>query len=84
MLIIVQIINFLYIALFVLILARIILSFVRIGSYQIHDMVFRLTEPILAPVRNFLPPMGGFDFSPMIVLIAADILRRVLIRLIIG
>lgn len=83
MLIIVSIINFAYIALFVLILARIILSFVNIGSYEIRDLVFRLTEPILAPVRNFLPPMGGFDFSPMIVIIAADVLRRVLINVLV-
>jgi YggT family protein len=44
----------------------------------LHDIIFRLTEPLLAPVRNILPPMGGFDFSPMIVLIAVDILRRLL------
>ncbi len=83
MLLVVSIINFAYTALIILILARIILSFVRVGPYQVQELVFRLTEPILAPVRNFLPPMGGFDFSPMIVVIVADILRRVLIGLLV-
>jgi YggT family protein len=77
------VINILYYAIVILIFARIILSFVRIGSYQLHDIVFRLTEPLLAPVRNILPPMGGFDFSPMIVLIAVDVLRRLLFGLLI-
>jgi YggT family protein len=77
------VINILYYAIVILIFARIILSFVRIGSYQLHDIVFRLTEPLLAPVRNILPPMGGFDFSPMIVLIAVEVLRRLLFGLLI-
>ena len=72
------IINIAYYALVILIFARIILSFINIGSYELRDMVFRLTEPLLAPIRNILPPMGGLDFSPMILLIAVDLLRRFL------
>ncbi len=78
MAIVLTIINLLYFAIVILIFARIILSFVRVGSYELRNMVFNLTEPLLAPIRNVLPPMGGFDFSPMVLLIAVDILRRVL------
>ncbi|MFZ0544833.1 MAG: YggT family protein [Candidatus Promineifilaceae bacterium] len=78
---IILIINVAYYILFLLILARIILSFVNIGNYEIRDLIYRLTEPFLAPVRNVLPPMGGLDFSPMIVLIFAAIIRRVLFNL---
>jgi YggT family protein len=35
-----------------------------------------LTEPILAPIRKVLPPMGGLDLSPMVLLIALQILKR--------
>jgi YggT family protein len=28
-----------------------------------------LTEPVLEPIRKILPPMGGFDLSPMILLL---------------
>jgi YggT family protein len=76
--IIITFINFAYYALVILIFARIILSFVNIGSYELREMVFRLTEPLLAPLRNILPPMGGLDFSPMILLIGIDLLRRFL------
>ena len=29
----------------------------------------RLTEPLLGPIRRVLPPMGGIDFSPLVLLI---------------
>jgi YggT family protein len=73
---IVLIVNVIYYTLLILIIARIILSFVNIGGYELRELVFRLTEPILAPIRKILPPMGGLDFSPMVVLIVADLLRR--------
>lgn len=82
--ILLTIINLLYYALFILILARIILSWVNVSSYQLYqirDLVFRLTEPILAPIRRLLPSTAGIDFSPMIVLIGAWFLRSLLIQL---
>ena len=39
-----------------------------------------LTEPVLAPIRKILPAVGGFDLSPMVLLFALQILRRVLFR----
>jgi YggT family protein len=34
-----------------------------------------LTEPVLAPIRKLIPPVGGLDFSPMILLILLRIVR---------
>jgi len=34
-----------------------------------------LTEPVLAPIRKLLPPMGGLDFSPLILLVLLRFLR---------
>ena len=34
-----------------------------------------LTEPVLAPIRALIPPAGGLDFSPMILLILLRIVR---------
>ena len=34
----------------------------------------RLTEPVLAPIRKVLPPMGGIDFSPLALLIGLRVL----------
>jgi YggT family protein len=71
-------IDILYWALFALILARIVLSWVNLGSFEIRALVFRITDPILEPIRRILPPMGGLDFSPFIVLILAQVLRVML------
>lgn len=81
--ILIQIVNLLYYAVLVLILARFILSFISGGPYQLREWVYRLTEPLLQPVRRILPPMSGLDFSPLIVLIAAQVLRTLLINILI-
>ncbi|HTR84798.1 MAG TPA: YggT family protein [Reyranella sp.] len=36
----------------------------------IVDTLYRLTEPMLRPIRRFLPNMGGVDISPVILLLA--------------
>jgi hypothetical protein len=41
-----------------------------------------VTEPILNPIRRLLPPMGGLDFSPMVVLLLARLLQGVVINLV--
>jgi len=38
----------------------------------------RITEPVLAPFRRLLPPMGGIDFSPMLAFAAIYILQILL------
>ena len=77
--IIATVLNVLYYAIFILIFARMILSWVNIGSYELKALVFRLTEPMLAPVRRILPATSGFDLSPMIVLFIAWFLKGFLI-----
>jgi YggT family protein len=69
----------------VAIFARVILTFVipMTGGrphpvlVTVITFVNQVTEPILGPVRRSLPSFGGFDFSPMAVLIILILLRRV-------
>ena len=79
--ILISLIQFLYYAIFILVLARFILTVANIGPYQLREWVFRLTEPLLAPIRRFVPPTSGIDLSPMILLIGIWILRVVLTQL---
>ena len=37
--------------------------------WSIGNFLFRLTEPVLAPIRNLLPNLGGIDISPWIVVV---------------
>jgi YggT family protein len=62
--------------------ASVILSWVRLDpDNAIARVIRQLTEPVLSRVRQILPAAGGFDFSPMVVLIGLQLLKSLLIRL---
>jgi len=62
-----------------ILIIRVIMSWVNANPYNpIVRIVYALTEPVLAPIRRILPPLGGLDFSPMVVLIAIMLLRSIL------
>jgi YggT family protein len=44
----------------------------------------RATEPLLAPIRRFMPDLGGLDISPVILLIGVEAVRILLISLLLG
>jgi YggT family protein len=44
--------------------------------YRILDLLNRATDPLLRPIRRLIPPMGGLDLSPMIVLLIIYVLQR--------
>ena len=66
------------------IFARAILSFfpIRYDSPLAPVVAFlnRITEPALAPIRRVLPPMGGLDLSPLVLIIGLQILSSFLVR----
>jgi YggT family protein len=69
----------LLLALFLLILARVLISYVDPrGRSQPALFVIQTTEPILGPIRRALPPTGMIDFAPMIVMFVLLALMRVL------
>jgi YggT family protein len=43
---------------------------------MIANFLYRVTEPVFRPIRNFLPNLGGIDFSPLIVLLIIYVIRR--------
>lgn len=44
----------------------------------------RATEPLLRPIRNILPDLGGLDISPLILLIAVEAVRILLVSALLG
>ena len=63
-------------------LLRVLLSWVNVSAGGLSCWVYRLTEPILAPLRRVIPPVGGLDFSPMVALFLLEILHRLVNRLV--
>lgn len=47
---------------------------------QIDHALYALTEPVLRPIRNILPSMGGLDLSPIIVLFGIMFLQNVIVN----
>ncbi|MDA0693843.1 MAG: YggT family protein [Proteobacteria bacterium] len=61
---------------FYALLATIILSWISPGgSNPAAYLLHQITEPVMAPVRSLLPPMGGLDFSPIVVFILINIIE---------
>jgi len=70
-----------------LIIIRVILSWIRPSAYnrtyyEIRRVIFRLTEPILEPIRDRLPPMGTIDLSPLVAVILLQIVEVLVLRLV--
>ena len=58
------------------VLLAVIFSWIQLDRRNpLASIVYSLTEPLLAPIRSVLPPMGGLDFSPMVLLLALQILK---------
>ncbi len=61
-----------------LILARVIISWVMPGSGGgLVAFVYAATEPMLAPIRKLLPAAAGLDFSPLIAILVLQVITRI-------
>ncbi|MCU7812596.1 MAG: YggT family protein [Candidatus Thiodiazotropha sp. (ex Notomyrtea botanica)] len=62
------------------ILIQVILSWVNPGSYNpATALLYSLTGPVMRPAQKLLPPMGGLDLSPMLVMIGLVLLKMLLL-----
>lgn len=56
------------------IILQVILSWLAPTSYNPATiLLYNLTEPLLRPARNLVPPMGGLDLSPLVVLVGLQV-----------
>ncbi len=46
---------------------------------MIGNMLYQMTEPLLKPIRNILPSMGGLDLSPLALLLGIVLVQRLII-----
>jgi len=47
--------------------------------YSVADMLYRITEPALRPIRSILPNLGGIDISPVILILLLLFIRDVVL-----
>jgi YggT family protein len=46
--------------------------------YSVGDFLYRVTEPVLSPIRRVMPNLGGIDISPVILILLIYFLRNLL------
>lgn len=78
-----QIIHLYTLVLIVWTVISILISFKIINSYQpvvskIMQVLDRLCEPVLKPIRKYLPDLGGIDISPVILILLLNFLDNAL------
>jgi len=75
-------INVLAGALTLAIFVRVILSWIPNTRlpFGIGEFTWNVSEPILAPIRRAMPFFGGIDFSPLVALLAINLVSSVLLR----
>ena len=44
----------------------------------VAEFLYRITEPVLAPIRNFLPNLGGLDISPIILILIIILIQKLI------
>lgn len=74
-----------------LILIRVLLSWVNVNPYRpvvdhpLVQVLYRITDPVLNPLRRIIPPIGGMiDISPVVALIGLEIVRALVVGLLRG
>ena len=68
----------------VIVIIRVLFSWIRVDEYHpVVRWIYRLTEPLLEPIRRVLPGGGmGIDFSPLVLLLALALVQRLLFMIV--
>jgi YggT family protein len=48
--------------------------------HMVGDFLWRITEPVLRPIRSIMPNLGGIDISPVILILLIILLKDVIVR----
>ena len=79
-------VSFVFRAYSILILIRVLLTWVSISPYHpAVRILHQITDPVILPLRRLIPPIGGtVDVSPIAALIILQIVHSILISLLAG
>ena len=59
-----------------IVFGTVVISWIQLPpTHPVASFLHRMTEPLLAPIRQILPAMGGIDFSPFVLLIGIRLVR---------
>lgn len=64
-----------------IVIASSLLSYFVSPYHPVRQALDRIVNPFLEPIRRVAPPAGAMDFSPLILIIAVELLSRILIAI---
>jgi YggT family protein len=67
-----------------IVIASIILSYFMAPYHPVRQALDRIVEPFLAPIRRLMPNTGAIDFSPIVLVLAVELVSRILINLLLS
>jgi YggT family protein len=82
--ILVLFINALSQLLVILVIISVILSYFMDPYHPIRRSIDAVIEPMLAPIRRIVPPLGVIDLSPLILIILIQVLSNIIIRVLLS
>ena len=75
-----DLLNFVLSAYIWIVIARAVISWVNADPYNpVVRFLHQVTDPVLNRIRRFLPAMGGFDLSPMVLIFAIIFLQSFIV-----
>ena len=75
-----DLLNFVLSAYIWIVIARAVISWVNADPYNpVVRFLHQVTDPVLNRIRRFVPVMGGFDLSPMVLIFAIIFLQSFLV-----
>jgi YggT family protein len=79
--IIASVINFIILIISLVVIAKILLSYFVAPYQPVRLFIDRIVDPMLRPIQRIIPPIGGLDISPIILLIIVQILGRLVVSI---
>jgi YggT family protein len=64
-----------------LVIAKVILSYFLPPYHTVRETIDRVVEPMMAPLRRIIPPVGMLDFTPFVFIILLQVARSILYSL---
>lgn len=84
MIFVVQVIDFVIRLVMLVVIVQAVLSYFMSPYDPIRQRIDRLVNPLLAPIRRVVPPVGMIDFSPVILIILLQLVDVILTRLLLS
>lgn len=79
-----MVLNLLEIALFVWVILSLLITFNVVNRFhpivrKLEDILNRIFEPLLRPIRRYVPTLGGIDLSPIVLIILINFIKYAIV-----